>query len=155
MVCVPARGREQHMPTAQRPRPGRASTPLPPAPCHSPCPGASTALPWHVGRDGDAPEAFGSFLQTSQHVRSFQTLHQALHPVLPAPTAKRALWGVWHQAWLSCMERSLGETTHSCRSSLSLLLRSSRVKEAKVPACRNCSPLCWVLAFKQELSSGL
>lgn len=74
----------------------------------------------------------------------------ALHPVLPALTATRALWSVWHQAWVSCMEKSLGETTHSCRSSLSLLLRSSGVKEAEVPTCRNCSPFCWVLAFKQD-----
>lgn len=82
-------------------------------------------------------------------------MHPALHPVLPALTAKRALWGVWHQAWLSCMERSLGKTTHSCRSPVSLLLRSSGMKEAEEPACRNCSPLCQVLASKQELSSGL
>lgn len=64
-------------------------------------------------------------------MRSFKSMHPALHSALPAPTPRHALWGVWHQAWLLCAERSLGVATNGCRSPLSLLLRSGGVRKPK------------------------
>ena len=62
---------------------------------------AFLALPSDMRQGSDAPGFFSFFLGTSQRARSFKFMHPASHSALPAPAPKHALWGVWHQAWLS------------------------------------------------------
>lgn len=91
--------------------------------------------------------AFGFFLEASQHVRSFQACSCSSDcQTCPVECLAPGLAVVHGE--------QPGETTQSCRSSL-FATEKQQCQGSDMPVCRNSSPFCWVLAFQQELSSGL
>lgn len=102
---------------------------------------AFLTLPSDTRQGGNDPRFFGFFLGVS----SFKSMHPASHSALPALSPRHALWGIGHQAGLSCAERSLGVATHGCRSPLSLLLRSGGVRKPKCQCSETARSfaVCW------------